>query len=78
MSTFKAAPGLHYAGKLVATVEVSSEPKTEPPPPYHLLTVTMRGPGGQIVHKSTWPEDNAAGVATAMRAIRRNWTKRRD
>ena len=75
MSTFKAAPGLHYAGKLVESVEVSSEPKDEPPPPDHLVTLTLRGPGGRIVHRTTWPEDTAAGVIAAMRALKRNWTK---
>ena len=49
MSKFKAALGLDFAGKLVKTVEVSSE--AEPPPPYHLVTLTLRGPGwvaGQV------------------------------
>ena len=78
MSKFKAAPGLDFAGKLVESVEVSSEPTDEPPPPYHLVTLTLRGPGGRIVHQNNWPEDTAAGVATAVRALKRNWTRRRD
>ena len=54
---------------------MSSEPKDEPPPPDHLVTLTLRGPGGRIVHRTTWPEDTAAGVIAAMRALKRNWTK---
>ena len=63
MSTFKAAPGLHY-GKLV---KVSSEPKDEPPPPDHLVTLTLRS-WWPDRPSDPWPEDTAAGVVAAMRA----------